>query len=125
MPTKKPKGRKSLPSGGSRKAGRKNKGILIRVTAAQKQVLAEAAKSVGLGLSSWMLSGALQTVQKMQSTASYNSSVTTQHLAYVEVDLESIDRGGSTRIAACLCGWKGPQRATLELAADDALTHGR
>jgi hypothetical protein len=25
----------------------------------------------------------------------------------------------------CLCGWEGPQRGTLELAADDALTHER
>jgi hypothetical protein len=51
--------------------------------------------------------------------------VTTRHLAYVEVDTESIGRGGSTRTAACLCGWKGPQRSTLELAADDALVHER
>ena len=50
-----------------RKAGRKNKGILIRVTEAQKKVLAETAKSTGLGLSSWMLSVALRTAQKMKS----------------------------------------------------------
>jgi hypothetical protein len=49
----------------------------------------------------------------------------TRHLAYVEADFESIGRGGSTRTATCLCGWKGPQRATLELAADDALMHER
>jgi hypothetical protein len=51
--------------------------------------------------------------------------VTERHLAYVDVDLESIARGGSTRTAACRCGWRGPQRATLELATDDALTHER
>jgi uncharacterized protein (DUF1778 family) len=50
-----------------RKAGRKNKGILIRVTAAQKHVLAKTAKSTGLGLSSWMLSIALRAAQKMKS----------------------------------------------------------
>jgi uncharacterized protein (DUF1778 family) len=48
------------------KAGRKDKGILIRVTAAQKQVLAATAKSTGLGLSSWMLSVALHAAQKLK-----------------------------------------------------------
>jgi uncharacterized protein (DUF1778 family) len=67
MPAKKPKRRKSLLPGGFRNAGRKNKGILIRVTEAQKQVLAETAKGTGLGLSSWMLSVALREVQKMKS----------------------------------------------------------
>jgi len=42
------------------KTGLKDKGILIRVTRAQKRVLAKTAKSKGLGLSSWMLSVALQ-----------------------------------------------------------------
>lgn len=51
--------------------------------------------------------------------------VDTRHLAYVEADFESLRRGGSCRTATCLCGWKGPQRATLELAADDALMHER
>jgi hypothetical protein len=57
--------------------------------------------------------------------ARYDSPVTARHLAYVEADFESIGRGGSTRTAVCLCGWKGPQRSTLELAADDALMHER
>ena len=51
-----------------------------------------------------------------------------RHLAYIEADFESMYRGGSCRMAACLCGWKGPQRpqrATLELAVDDALIHER
>ena len=47
------------------------------------------------------------------------------HLAYVEVDSESLHRGGSCRTAVCLCGWKGPQRGTLELVTDDALMHER
>ena len=45
---------------------RKNKGILIRVTEAQKRVLAVTAKNAGLGLSSWMLSVALRAAQKMK-----------------------------------------------------------
>jgi uncharacterized protein (DUF1778 family) len=55
MAAKKPK---------QRKAGRKDKGILIRVTGAQKRVLAETAKNAGLGLSSWMLSTALLAAQQ-------------------------------------------------------------
>lgn len=47
--------------------GRKNKGILIRVTEAQKQVLTETAKKTGLGLSPWILSIALRAAQKMKS----------------------------------------------------------
>lgn len=47
---------------------RKTKGILIRVTEAQKRSLAKTAKSTGLGLSSWMLSLALQAAQKMKTT---------------------------------------------------------
>lgn len=46
-----------------------------------------------------------------------------RHLAYVEADFQSFRHGGSCRTAACLCGWKGPQRATLEVAVDDALMH--
>jgi hypothetical protein len=46
-----------------------------------------------------------------------------RHVAYVEAVSESLRRGGSTRIAACLCGWRGPERAPLELAVDDALMH--
>jgi uncharacterized protein (DUF1778 family) len=45
---------------------RKTKGILIRVTEAQKRVLAKTAKNSGLGLSSWMLSVALHEAQKMK-----------------------------------------------------------
>lgn len=51
--------------------------------------------------------------------------MTTRHIAYIEVDVESFHRGGSTRTAVCLCGWKGPQRATLELVVDDAFEHER
>ena len=29
----------------------------------------------------------------------------------------------SARFAVCKCGWKGPQRATLECVLDDALQH--
>ena len=58
MPATKPK---------HRKAGRKDKGILIRVTGAQKRVLAETAKNAGLGLSSWMLTVALRAAQKMNT----------------------------------------------------------
>lgn len=47
----------------------------------------------------------------------------TRHIAYIENDTESLHRGGSCRTATCVCGWKGPQRSTLELAADDALIH--
>jgi len=46
-----------------------------------------------------------------------------RHLAFVEADFESLRRGGSTRTAVCRCGWKGPERVTLELAVDDALIH--
>jgi uncharacterized protein (DUF1778 family) len=45
---------------------RKTKGILIRVTEAQKRSLAKTAKSAGLGLSSWMLSVALHAAHKMK-----------------------------------------------------------
>lgn len=47
------------------------------------------------------------------------------HVTSVVVDLESVRRGGTTRTAACACGWTGPQRGTMELAADDALSHER
>jgi uncharacterized protein (DUF1778 family) len=49
-----------------RNAGRKTKGILIRVTEAQKRMLAETAKETGLGLSSWMLSVALRVAQRLR-----------------------------------------------------------
>lgn len=49
-----------------RRAARKSKGILIRVTEQQKRVLTETAKETGLGLSSWMLSVALRAAQNMK-----------------------------------------------------------
>jgi len=48
-----------------------------------------------------------------------------RHIAHIEADFESLRRGGSTRTATCTCGWRGPQRATLELVVDDALLHER
>lgn len=45
------------------------------------------------------------------------------HIASITVDLESVRRGGSCRTAVCVCGWIGPQRATLEMATDDAMEH--
>jgi len=47
-----------------RKAIRKDKGILIRVTEAQKETLTEAAERAGIGLSSWMLTVALREAQR-------------------------------------------------------------
>jgi uncharacterized protein (DUF1778 family) len=47
-----------------RTGGRKDKGILIRVTEAQKRELAETARRTGLGLSSWMLIVALHAAQE-------------------------------------------------------------
>lgn len=47
----------------------------------------------------------------------------TRHIASIEADAESLQRGGSCRSAQCTCGWNGPQRSSLELAADDALEH--
>jgi len=49
-----------------RSPARKTKAIFIRATEAQKRVLAATAKSAGLGLSSWMLSVALQAAQKLK-----------------------------------------------------------
>lgn len=47
------------------------------------------------------------------------------HLVYIEADFDSFRRGGSSREAVCVCGWRGPQRGTLELVVDDALEHER
>lgn len=47
-----------------RKAVRKDKGILIRVTEGQKEILAKAAEKAGIGLSSWMLTVALQKAEE-------------------------------------------------------------
>lgn len=46
-----------------------------------------------------------------------------RHITHIEADPESLRRGGSCRTAACTCGWRGPQRGTMVLAADDALSH--
>jgi len=45
------------------------------------------------------------------------------HVASIEIDQWSLRRGGTTRKAVCICGWRGPERGTVELAADDALLH--
>jgi uncharacterized protein (DUF1778 family) len=50
-----------------RKAVRKDKGILIRVTEPQKKALNEAAEKAGLGLSGWMLSVALREIQRVEN----------------------------------------------------------
>ena len=50
-----------------RKVVFKDKVILIRATAAQKKLLAEAAEKDGLGLSSWMLSVALREIQRTEN----------------------------------------------------------
>ena len=47
----------------------KDKGILIRVTEAQKKVLVEAAKKEALGVSSWMLSVAMREIQRTARAA--------------------------------------------------------
>lgn len=47
------------------------------------------------------------------------------HVASIDVDYEAVRRGGSCRTAVCTCGWVGPERATLEMAADDAMEHER
>lgn len=46
-----------------------------------------------------------------------------RHLTSIDLDLESVHRGGSSRKAACICGWSGHERATLAMAADDAMVH--
>lgn len=59
------------------------------------------------------------------STAPADQQVNVPHLACVEMNPESFLRGGSSRTAVCRCGWRGPQRGTLELVVDDALEHER
>lgn len=44
----------------------KEQSIRIRVSAAQKKALTEAAEKVGLGVSSWLLSLGLREVQKLE-----------------------------------------------------------
>jgi len=57
-----------------RKTGRKDKGILIRVTKEQKEMLAETAGNAGLGLSPWMLSVALHAAQKEKERVNKSST---------------------------------------------------
>ncbi len=45
------------------------------------------------------------------------------HITSVRIIAESIARGESARKATCTCGWAGPERATMTLAADDANQH--
>jgi|SRR6185436_9033230 len=47
----------------------------------------------------------------------------TRHVTRIDLDLESVRRGGSGRFAACTCEWHGPDRATLAMAADDTMIH--
>lgn len=49
-----------------RKEVRKDDQVRIRVTAEQKAILAEAAESTGLGVSSWMLSIGLKEAETMR-----------------------------------------------------------
>ena len=51
------------------KAARKNKALFIRVTEAQKRLLAETAKKTGLSLSTWLLYVALQAAQAHKKRA--------------------------------------------------------
>jgi uncharacterized protein (DUF1778 family) len=48
------------------KAGLKDKGVLVRVSKAQKEELTKAAKNAGMGLSTWMLTHALLAAQQAQ-----------------------------------------------------------
>lgn len=50
-----------------RKKVRKDLSIQIRATAEQKKILGGAAKSVGLGLSSWMLATCLQAAADLKT----------------------------------------------------------
>jgi uncharacterized protein (DUF1778 family) len=59
--------KKAKPEPERRKAVRKDKGILIRVTEPQKKALTEAADKTGLGLSGWMLSVALREIQRVEN----------------------------------------------------------
>jgi uncharacterized protein (DUF1778 family) len=51
-----------------RKVVRKEQQIHVRVTAEQKEQLAEAAGRVGLGVSSWMLSVALREAKRAEGS---------------------------------------------------------
>jgi len=61
--------KKAKPEPERRKAVRKDKGILIRVTEAQKEALTKAAGKEGLGLSSWLLSVALREITRAANAA--------------------------------------------------------
>ena len=63
------KKKKAKPEPERRKAVRKDKGILIRVTEAQKKALAEAAAKEGLGVSPWMLSVAMREIERKANAA--------------------------------------------------------
>jgi uncharacterized protein (DUF1778 family) len=67
MAAKKKRASKEEPK--RRKAVLKDKGILIRVTEAQKAALAEAAAKEGLGVSSWMLSVAMREIERKANAA--------------------------------------------------------
>lgn len=60
------KTKEEKPGKQRRKAVRKEKGILIRVTDAQKALLAEAAESAGHALSPWILSAALREAKRLK-----------------------------------------------------------
>ena len=45
------------------------------------------------------------------------------HISYIDMDAADARRGGTTRVAKCLCGWVGPERGTIAMAADDAQEH--
>ena len=46
-----------------------------------------------------------------------------RHVTGVQVLAQRWRPASTSRRALCSCGWKGPQRGTMELAADDALLH--
>ena len=69
MATKKKTKKKAKTEPERRKAVRKDKGILIRVTEPQKAALAEAAAKEGLGVSSWMLSVAMREIERKANAA--------------------------------------------------------
>lgn len=69
MAAKKKKTKKAKTEPERRKAVRKDKGILIRVTEPQKVALAEAAAKEGLGVSSWMLSVAMREIERKANAA--------------------------------------------------------
>ena len=69
MATTKKKSKTAKPEPERRKAVRKDKGILIRVTETQKAALAEAAATEALGVSSWMLAVAMREIERKANAA--------------------------------------------------------